>query len=59
MNPKKVKMDYSPPDIQVTKLDNDISLILQSESPNSDPTGGDWISKNESNKIDIFKTDIG
>jgi len=60
MNPTKIKKDYSPPDIQVTKLDNEISLILQSESPNGDPDGGgDWFSKNESYKTDIFKSDIG
>jgi hypothetical protein len=58
MNPTKVKYDYSPPDIQVIKLDKDISLIL--ESPTGDPNGGDgWYTQNESFKNDIFKSDIG
>jgi hypothetical protein len=59
MTTKKNRIAYTAPNVECVRLDNEISLILQS-LPNNDPFGGDdWWSKNESNGPDVFKTDIG
>lgn len=49
---------YQAPDIEQIKLDNDISLILESGSPAS-PGGDPWAKADEANVNNPFKTELG
>lgn len=58
MNTKKNRIAYNAPNVEPVRLDNEISLILQS-LPNNDPLGGDdWWSKIESNGTDVLLSEI-
>jgi hypothetical protein len=49
---------YQAPDVERIKLDNDISLILQSDSP-TPPGGSPFGNADDTNVNDPFKTSIG
>lgn len=38
----KTKQQYIHPEIELIHLDNDISLQLESATPDYEPTDGDW-----------------
>ena len=53
----KIKMTYCPPQIERIRLDNEISLVLQSDSsPDGDPN---WSKASENFNNNPFKTNLG
>jgi hypothetical protein len=50
------KKQYCSPQIERIKLDNEISLVLESTQPSGEPV---WISARDNFVNDPFKTDIG
>jgi len=50
------KRTYSPPRLEQIKLDNEISLVLESPNPEEEPL---FTNANESIHNDPFKTNIG
>jgi len=52
----KIKMTYCPPQIERIRLDNEISLVLESANPEGDPN---WSKAPENFNNDPFKTNLG
>lgn len=50
------KKSYSPPQIERIQLDNEISLVLESTSPDGEPL---WSKAPEHFNNDPFKTNVG
>ena len=54
------KKTYSSPQIERIKLDNEISLVLESTDPAGEPGGGGWVmNAPEHFNNDPFKTNLG
>jgi hypothetical protein len=54
----EIKLTYSPPEIKLVMLDNEISLILQSAVPDPSEPGASLIAPEHFNN-DPFKINLG
>lgn len=60
MNIFKIKKEYNSPEIYCIKLDNEISLVLESVNPMGEPGGDGWDSQNlKEIQFDPFKSQLG